>query len=85
MPGTMKKRSNASAVPPLLSEQLRDILANAPVSRYAIAKATGIRQSTLSRFVNGQRDGMTLATIDALGKYLRLTITSAGPIDEGKE
>ena len=84
MTDTMKPKRQSSDAPPLLSDQLRDIIRNATVSRYQISKATGIANSTLSKFLSGERDGFAPWNLDELGKYLRLTITSAGPI-EGNE
>lgn len=76
----MKKKRNPDN-PPLLSDQLREIIRDAPVSRYQISKATGIANSTLSKFLSGERDGFAPWNLDELGKYLRLTITSAGPLE----
>ena len=58
---------------PPLSEQLRAAIEDSGETRYAIAKATGIDQSVLSRFVNGER-GLSLDAIDTLGDYLKLEI-----------
>jgi len=52
------------------------------VSQYAIAAATGIDKGTISKFLSGQRAGFSPASLDALGKYLRLTIASAGPVED---
>jgi transcriptional regulator with XRE-family HTH domain len=57
-----------------LSEQLRDAVKTCGHTRYAISKATGIDQATLSRFVNGER-GLPMKTLDALADYLELNIT----------
>jgi transcriptional regulator with XRE-family HTH domain len=57
-----------------LSEQLRDAIQKAGVSRYEIAKATGVSQSTLSKFVLGTRPGISFAALDKLGEYLGLEI-----------
>jgi len=56
---------------PLLSDQLRDILETGPVTRYRIAKETGIDASQLCRFVAGRGD-MTFRTLDRIGELLRL-------------
>ena len=39
----------------VVSDQLRDAIREAAVSRYRIGKETGVEQSALSRFVNGTR------------------------------
>ena len=56
-----------------LSEQIRRAVEQCGQTRYAIAKATGIDQSTLSRFVSGER-GVPMSTLDRLADYLELTI-----------
>ena len=56
-----------------LSDQLRDALRNADCSVYAVGKATGIDQSTLSRFLSGERC-VSWAVADKLGEFLRLEI-----------
>ena len=47
------------------------------VSQYHIAQATGIEQSTLSRFMAGT-GGMTVETLDKLAEYLGLEIVVKG-------
>lgn len=64
--------------PPLVSEQLRTIIENCGESRYAISKATGISQQTLSRFVNGER-GLPMSTLDRLGEHLDLELRVREP------
>lgn len=61
-----------------LSEQVRDAILQADVSRYAIAKATGVSQPTLSRFVHGER-GLSIDALDRIGLYLGLSITTNRP------
>jgi len=56
-----------------LSDQLRRIIAECGISRYRIAKETGISESTLSRFCSGQR-GLSLAALDTLADFLRLRL-----------
>ena len=57
-----------------LSEQLREAILSAGVSRYEISKATGVGQPTLSKFVLGQRPGLSFDAMDAIGLYLGLAI-----------
>lgn len=52
---------------------LRAILAYP--SRYALAKATGVSEGVLSRFVNGERD-LRLATVDRLASALGLELVA---------
>jgi predicted transcriptional regulator len=58
-----------------LSDQLRQAIRDSGVSRYRIAKETGLTQAALSKFVNGLM-GLSLESIDSLGKYLDLEITT---------
>lgn len=62
-----------------ISEQLRaavyDANANG-VTNYRIAKDCDVSQSTLSKFMHGQRD-LNMASIDKLCRYLRLELAYA--------
>lgn len=58
-----------------LSEQLREAIVRASVTRYEISKETGVDQAALSKFVLGQR-GISVQAMDAVGLYLGLTITT---------
>ena len=58
-----------------LSEQIRKAIASADVTRYRIAKETGIEESTLSRFMSGER-GLSMEALDALFKYFDLDIVA---------
>jgi transcriptional regulator with XRE-family HTH domain len=65
-----------------LSDQVRQAIAGCGLSRYAISKATGISQATLSRFAAGER-GLTTTALDTLADFLDLDITVAGvPVTE---
>ena len=68
---------------PLLSEQVREYLEKCGQSRYAVSQATGIAQSVLSRFMAGQT-GLSGASLDVLGKYLRLEVVMHG-LDEAQK
>jgi transcriptional regulator with XRE-family HTH domain len=57
-----------------LSDQVRHAIETCGQTRYAIAKATGISEATLSRFVSGDR-GLPMKTLDLLADYLDLNIT----------
>jgi hypothetical protein len=58
-----------------LSDEIRQAVETCGQTRYAISKATGIDQATLSRFVLGQR-GLPMKTLDQLADYLDLHITT---------
>lgn len=58
-----------------LSNQLRQIVENSAETRYRVSKETGISQSTLSRFVSGER-GLSIEAMDALGEFFELEFVS---------
>jgi hypothetical protein len=60
-----------------LSDQIRNAVATSGQTRYAISKATGISQATLSRFMAGER-GLTMKALDVLADHLGLIIVTAG-------
>lgn len=57
-----------------LSEQLRDAIEKADVSRYELSKETGVSQSTLSKFILKQRPGLSFDAMDRVGLALGLVI-----------
>jgi plasmid maintenance system antidote protein VapI len=59
--------------PAKLSDQIRHAIETCGRTRYAIAKATGISQPTLSRFISGER-GLPMKTLDRLAGHLGLEI-----------
>lgn len=61
-----------------VSDTLRRAIENAPETRYQIAKATGIAESTLSRFVVGNRP-LSGQSIDTLAEYLGLELKPKRP------
>ena len=63
-----KKRTNQ------LSDQLRQAIDDSGVTRYRIAKETGISESALAQFYNGHR-GLSMEALNALGEFLQLKIT----------
>ena len=63
-----KKRSS------LLTDQLRQAIEDSGLTRYQIAKATGIDESALAKFYNGHR-GLSMQALNALGDFLQLRIT----------
>jgi hypothetical protein len=56
-----------------LSDQIRQAVENCGQTRYALWKATGISEATLSRFMAGDR-GLPMKTLDRLADYLDLNI-----------
>ena len=57
-----------------LSDQIRRAVDDCGRTRYRISKETAIDQSTLSRFMSGER-GLPMNTLDKLADYLDLNIT----------
>ena len=58
-----------------LSEQLRQVIRDCGESRYSLARRTGIDQSTLTRFMSGER-GLRLDVVDVLADVLGLELRS---------
>ena len=58
----------------LLTDQMRQAIDDSGLTRYQIAKATGIDESALAKFYNGHR-GLSMDALNGLGEYLQLTIT----------
>ena len=58
-----------------LTDQLRQAIDDSGLTRYQIAKATGIDESALAKFYNGQR-GLSMKALNALGDCLELTLVS---------
>jgi predicted transcriptional regulator len=55
------------------SDQLRQAVRDSSMTRYAISVQTGIAQSTLCKFLKGER-GMSLDSVDRLMECLGLEI-----------
>ncbi len=70
--------------PKLLTDQLRQAIDDSGLTRYRIAKETGISESALAKFYNGHR-GLSMEALNALGEFLQLKITwAASPNKKGK-
>jgi transcriptional regulator with XRE-family HTH domain len=57
-----------------ISEQLRAIIDDCGLSRYELAKRTGIDESALAKFYNRHRM-LSGKALDRFGEFLELTIT----------
>lgn len=57
----------------LLTDQLRQAIDDSGLTRYQIAKETGIDESALAKFYNGHR-GLSMEALNALGECLQLKI-----------
>ena len=60
-----------------IERQLRQAIENGPLSRYEIAKRSGVSQAQLSRFVNGSRT-LTLTSAAQVAKVLGLHLVQKG-------
>ena len=58
-----------------LTDQLRQAIDDSGLTRYRIAKETGISESTLAQFYNGHR-GLSMEALNTLGEYLQLKIVA---------
>lgn len=58
-----------------LSDQLRRLIEESPLSRYEISRRTGIAQSTLCKLVQGER-GISTDSWDLLGECLNLRLVA---------
>lgn len=56
-----------------ISEQVRRAIRESGLTRYAIAKTTGVDAATLCRFVHGQV-GLSMPALDKVGEFLNLKI-----------
>ncbi len=65
MPGMAKKRSK------LVSDQIRQAIDDSGLTRYRIAQETGISETALALFYNGQR-GLSMKALNALGEFLAI-------------
>jgi transcriptional regulator with XRE-family HTH domain len=67
-----------------LTDQLRQAIDDCGLTRYEIAKQTGIDESALAKFYNGHR-GLSMEALNALGEFLELKIIlGKRPIRKGK-
>ena len=57
----------------LLTDQLRKAIDDSGLTRYRIAKETGINEAALGKFYHGER-GLSMEALNALGECLELTI-----------
>ncbi len=58
-----------------LTEQLRNAIVNADITRYRISKKSGVTEAGLSRFVNNVA-GLSLDSVDKIGLCLGLAIVT---------
>ncbi len=75
------QRRGATSWRSTLAARFRD---DSGLTRYRIARETGLSQSTLAQFSNGHR-GLSMTALDALGEFLQRTITSGRKPDKKAE
>jgi predicted transcriptional regulator len=56
-----------------VSDQLREAILNADISRYRLAKDVGVTEAALSRFIH-KRSGLSRESIDVIGERLGIMI-----------
>ena len=70
-------RTPKHAEAPSLADILRQAAQRSGLSVYQIAKEAGVDQSTLNKFLNGDRDNLRLDVADRLFKFFRLRVVSS--------
>ena len=66
----------------LLTDQIRDALADCGETRYRVAQETGLSEPQLCRFAGGA--GLSMTALDVLADYLGLQIVARAPKRKGK-
>src|ERR1700753_3574152 len=79
-----QRQLDEAAIVEAIVSTLQAAIEAAGVSRYEIAKRTGITQSLLSRLVNGERPNVTIETLAKLAVELGLTVRVERPKRRGK-
>jgi hypothetical protein len=64
--------------PEKLSDQLRQIIDDSGISRYAICKSCETDQSAMCRFMSGER-GLSTENLDKIGEFLDLQLSMRKP------
>lgn len=72
----VEKEGRGEAIESAIVEQVRAAIEGSGLTMYALARESGISQSTLSKFLSGSRPNLTIETLaklcDALGLVVRL-------------
>ncbi len=61
-----------------MSDQVRDAIDGCGLTRYAVARATGVTEGALSRFMSGERD-MTLRTLGRIAPVIGVSLRTKRP------
>ncbi len=57
-----------------LTDQIRDAVKASKLSHYRLCKETGIDKASMSKFMSGQRDGLSMEALNKLAALLKLRI-----------
>ena len=71
-----KSKSARSGEAGCLAAAIRDAAGRSGLSVYRIAKDAGVDQSTLNKFLNGDRDNLRLDVADRLFRFFGLRVVS---------
>ncbi len=71
---TRPEARNPDEDPPSLADQLREAARDSGLSVYRLAKEAGVDQSTLNKFLAGDRDNLRLDVADRLFRVLGLRV-----------
>lgn len=71
----MAKLNKQGCEAPSLAAVLRQSAQRSGLSVYQIAKESGVDQSTLNKFLNGDRDNLRLDVADRLFRFFGLRVT----------
>ena len=72
----MKNSKTGSGEAGCLAAAIRDAAGQSGLSVYRIAKDAGVDQSTLNKFLNGDRDNLRLDVADRLFRFFGLRVVS---------
>lgn len=67
--------SRVSRQPQTFTDQIRQAIDASGSSRYAVSKAIGLSESTMSRFMAG-KCGLSCETLDKVGRLLNLRVVA---------
>jgi len=59
------------------SDQVRKAIRSCGLTRYRLSELTGIHESTLSKFMSGDR-GLSMAALDVLAPVVQMEVRSRG-------
>jgi hypothetical protein len=59
-----------------LTDQIRDAVKASKLSHYRLCKETGIDKASMSKFLSGERQGLSMDALNKLAALLKLKIVS---------